>query len=565
MTTPKIIIAVHGVGDQRRSETVRHVAWRFATLLGQDVRKPALGYFHPEAGARARAVQLPAGLSGESLAPDYYFAEVYWADIAADIAEKGRALEETKEWGWSVIWRARARSREKQTASADKGAFKDTFLDAGHVIEDIVESIGVLSNLLVLVEKAGVFRFDLGRLLRDFAGDVQLVADFQFARRQIVDHFGAVLDEVFADVVRRSGSTPEVHIVAHSEGTVVSFLALQEAITADKASWIPCLRQYMTIGSPLDIHRFLWPEIFPSKPAAWPAKLMWTNYYDYGDPIGLGTSATKKWAMCPDANFDEISFSRYFFPGAAHNEYWKDADLFAHFFGKVAGKKSDSEREAKAPKSVLKVRLVAYLLPFLLVYSLHASASYVLLHALRDVLPELRFGPTATALGMGGVLVAVTAAARLPYLIPRTIILRWLLPPLALTGAVAGATYFLQPFAASAAVVAFGVIVTSWIGGAVYQPKFARRVLLASGAASVVGAVALLGGQPAWEMVSFWWSLVAGGTSLYLWWLGLLIFELTVVWHKYIRNEKLHASLESRAPTAPHMPQTATQTSELQR
>ena len=43
-----------------------------------------------------------------------------------------------------------------------------------------------MENLLAVAEKAGVFKFDLAPLLRDYVGDVQIVTEFKFYRDQIV-------------------------------------------------------------------------------------------------------------------------------------------------------------------------------------------------------------------------------------------------------------------------------------------------------------------------------------------------------------------------------------------
>ena len=53
----------------------------------------------------------------------------------------------------------------------------------------MVETIRTLQRVTFVAEKAGLFKFDLGQLLTDFVGDVQLVADFQVYRQRIIDEF----------------------------------------------------------------------------------------------------------------------------------------------------------------------------------------------------------------------------------------------------------------------------------------------------------------------------------------------------------------------------------------
>ena len=69
--------------------------------------------------------------------------------------------------------------------------------------------------------------------------------------------------------------TPDIYIVAHSEGTVVSFLGLLQALSCPASAtptirarsqtstdWIQYVRGFMTIGSPIDKHIVLWPSIW---------------------------------------------------------------------------------------------------------------------------------------------------------------------------------------------------------------------------------------------------------------------------------------------------------------
>jgi hypothetical protein len=83
--------------------------------------------------------------------------------------------------------------------------------------------------------------------------------------------------------------------------------------------------------------------------------------------------------------------------------------------------------------------------------------------------------------------------------------------------------------------IAICFVVTStgwWVGR---KPNRGRWTLLGVGTAAIGYIVLdrLLGGdsaKPTWPM------LLAGLAFLYLWWLGILLFDLTFVWHRYIRN-----------------------------
>ena len=97
-----------------------------------------------------------------------------------------------------------------------------------------------------VLKKAGVEGLDIQQLLTDFLGDVQIVADFGEYRQQILAHFGDVMNSAIA------GSTDtELYLVAHSEGSVITFLTLLEALDdPGQHPWIRAVKGLMTIGSP---------------------------------------------------------------------------------------------------------------------------------------------------------------------------------------------------------------------------------------------------------------------------------------------------------------------------
>jgi hypothetical protein len=67
------------------------------------------------------------------------------------------------------------------------------------------------------------------------------------------------------------------------------------------------------------------------------------------------------------------------------------------------------------------------------------------------------------------------------------------------------------------------------------RPQLSRRTLLGSaalaGSAIVIGRLAEMeNAPPVWPIV------VAGLMFIDLWWLGILMFDLTFVWHRYVRE-----------------------------
>lgn len=79
---------------------------------------------------------------------------------------------------------------------------------------------------------------------------------------------------------------------------------------------------------------------------------------------------------------------------------------------------------------------------------------------------------------------------------------------------------------------ALGVVLAATIAGALF-PKLGMKALLVSGAAAVAAIVIHYYNPDAHG--ALWPVLVAGALFLYLWWLAALLFDLTFVWHRYIR------------------------------
>jgi hypothetical protein len=67
------------------------------------------------------------------------------------------------------------------------------------------------------------------------------------------------------------------------------------------------------------------------------------------------------------------------------------------------------------------------------------------------------------------------------------------------------------------------------------QPRLGRRILLGCGVLIVL--TMLTGHIVASDGHAKLWPLVLGGLAfIYLWWLGMLLFDLAFVWHRYIRQ-----------------------------
>ena len=472
-----ILVAVHGIGQQLRYSTVRYVATRLAgsrSLLAGGKYPPVapqpLGYFHSGGKGLTSVVTVDDPADMAPALSKVGFAEVFWADIPAKVVKEGSTLEETKAWGRTVVARAQSIWQRRRI----KGTITPDFSLAGEVVDEVIETIYVLENLLFLADKAGLFKFDLREVLEDYLGDVQLVAEFADYRKEIVLRFHRAMQQVYDDHCKGKDKV-RLHIVAHSEGTVVSFLGLLQAMSGMHVNqsgtaaeplfeleqravipdWVKHVHGYMTIGSPIDKHLLLWPQMWRElNPAladgVMAHKIKWRNYYDYGDPIGFKLDTAREhledqWKVksIEFGNEDDHGFARYLLPGKAHNDYWDDPDVFEHFVSEVGIGTSPASRPADAgppqpPKTKPLVYVLSPSLPYIVSFCLLFMGVYLLDKAVLDftypwadpvirylLISEIGVEPSLVpgrnqvflnTLGIAGLIAGVTLMTRFPRL-----------------------------------------------------------------------------------------------------------------------------------------------------
>ncbi len=576
-----LFAAVHGIGDQTAYETIQSVALRVSAHLGQAFAPP-LGrfYFNPkEAPSTAPAPAVPQLMTAEDGPLEGIgLGEVYWAPIPRQVAGEKYVLEETKRWASSIAARIAFRSETEKRRAAQKAQRLVV------VVDEMVETIQTLQRVTFVADKAGLFKFDLGQLLTDFVGDVQLVADFQVYRQRIIDEFDSTMAQTLA---LAEGRDAKIFIVAHSEGTVVTFVALLEALANPaKYTWIRQIGGLMTIGSPIETHHLMWPDLWRT-PALGPAKdaegihIPWQNYMDFGDPIAYELTETEKWLR--KTGFDPHlfpvthAFSRYPLPGKAHTDYWNDDDVFGHFLTEVVRMPPGIPRKyAEMRKKVTTwvnrvtqakgdvrskwwVPIFTFAFPYALVAALLFAGAYLLEHAVIGSLPAAAqpdFGMGRVfrdVVGIGSLMFGVTAASRLPRLSDKP--LWWL----AGTGLLIVSMLIFR-FAADPAtqeqmpgstigvwlVAAFVALISGLFTRA--SARHGHYMLPALGLVAAAGIVINLTRTPVG--VSLWPVVLALVLFFYIWWLSALLFDLSFVWRRYARHAVVQERLADMAQHA---------------
>jgi hypothetical protein len=351
----KVFVAVHGIGDQFQNQTVQTVAFQVCDYVGQPAAIP-LGRFHSP-GARV-GVFLPE--PGRDPELDCGFAEIYWAGVPRVPAAEKHTLEEPRKWARTLIERLRLNSLAGRDPEARQVEKKERRADARveELLQEAIQGVTVADRVCSLAERAGLFKINLKEILDAFLNDVQVVTEFEEYREQLLDIFNTLMNKI-----GQYFPASEIYIVAHSEGTVVSFMGLLMGLY-EKSPWVGKVRGYMTIGSPLNKHVFFWPELFDqfrsshADPEMKKHPIPWKNYYDHGDPIAYELGLTREWlekrGWAPYFRFtkaDDKGFARYYFPGAAHNEYWTDDEVFGHFIQQVVDRPPDSAGEPAGPRT----------------------------------------------------------------------------------------------------------------------------------------------------------------------------------------------------------------------
>ena len=583
---PKIIVAVHGIGEQTAYETAQSVAFR---VFGHYDVPPALplGRFHRAAPA-VRNVKTPGVVMlGDAMhpAPGHLgFAEMYWADVPRQLVKDGYTLEEAKRWARTIIARLNLSAQQAHRAQQQGGASgapppmtRRQYLMLQMVLDEMVDAVFVLDNLTFLADRAGIFKFNLKQLLDDFLNDVQVVTDFQGKRVAILNRFHALMGEIL-----RQQPNAELYIVGHSEGSVVAFLGLLDGVSKQaRYPWVGRVRGLMTIGSPIEIHRLLWEgetDMWPKAPEAvrppakQPPPIQWWNYYDTGDPIAYRLDSTRAWLVQSGWNRhfllpveQDVEFARYPLAGKAHVDYWKDDDVFGHFIETVV---LPTGKTRPLPRSKELARAASVAVPYLVVLALMFVGVFALYKPVTAVMGA-RLSGLAMARDLSGftlLLLGMTMVVRAPRLTQvRVSWVVWLVAaalfsfalwaydppgddvtPLVTASTSAAIERALAPVAAWLPAGYDGwafriLVVVTTLASAVWSTlkpaRGVRPLMVTGGALTALLAFSLVrsNGARGADSPDVWPVVLGGLFFLYLWWLATLILDLTIVWHTYVR------------------------------
>jgi hypothetical protein len=624
----KLIVAVHGMGNQVRNDFAQTMARMFARYFALQKEGSLQALLLPlgtwdggrETDVDDPAVRFEAAPGCEEL-ENYAFAELFWADIPRTLEADGYRLEEATHWARTVVQRL-AQRHGKATDLGPK-----QFHLAGFVLEEVAETVQLVERIAATGKMFGISKQVVAQALTQYLNDVQQVADFQRQREKIRERFLNRLEKLHEFYPKA-----EIHIIAHSEGTVTSLFTLLssmceegraevQALRVEAArqkaqqrgkerefdptktnphdyGWLGMLRSYTTMGSPIDKHLHLWPEMWRlfEKGVTWiptGPKVRWRNFYDYADPVGYELDSARMklevWG-CKTFQFEpkvhDHGYRRYPLPGQAHLDYFTDDGLFAHVIEDAVLAKEDA---VEAPQSNWR-GVLSPVVPFALVAGLLFGAVFVLHRALlpkegagelhdcirklcgvaakqsahKEWLAQMKSAASYGPLGCWAMLAGSTMLARIvrltrdPWMVALAVgafvagaAVLWLSPgPFVLEagyrvgGFVFKATGDL-PLLESASKIAFIVWSLMCVGlawGADFlacawrwKPLWALRLLILAGTA-MLGAMLVVPRLIEASGDSAWTLLGGLGGFAALWWVATLLFDLSFCWQRYINT-----------------------------
>jgi len=262
-------------------------------------------------------------------------------------------------------------------------------------------------------------------------------------------------------------------------------------------------------------------------------------------------------------------------PGKAHNDYWTDPHVFGHFICDVMGLEpvvdgQHLKRPPAQPPNRALASVSSYVTPFILIIAILFTGVYLLFAALNSYLSirEPLYLVVRDVAGVTCLLSGTTACSRILCLTRRlsfklTAIVAFLL---GVVGYVIFRTDWVvkwpvlegvtsDPFLADTNAVVIALLLTVFaVAFSVtadrckqflrcFPPirliiRGARPLLVAGGlaAANLMIYRTVAAHHPFKTSTPFWPVVLSAAAFLYLWWLAIILFDLTFVWHRYIRQ-----------------------------
>ncbi len=348
------ILVVHGIGEQKRFETLTSVVSNFYRAL------KALGVGNLSRDLRLHNQSQPASLAFSYKGSSYVFRfyEAYWADL--DQPYNFFRWLKLIWWGLTIWSRRYYDPPPAGMRTISVGGFKRllTRIQLGIlslVFLILLVTLRVVNQIIVVVFKK---QLPLGQTLYNFLGDVQLFVSesIRFDTLETLDRKSryAIRTRLW-DVLARANMDPvqEIYILAHSLGTVIAFNALMEQEgmipsyiddqdlraalqakgflnsqgRADRERFLSKISAVFTLGSPLDKFAAIWPRVIPvnlSDPRKGQKPIPWFNIHDILDIVGANLNHFKNIPGLEDpVNLpwrDQTIFA------TAHTSYWTYKD-----------------------------------------------------------------------------------------------------------------------------------------------------------------------------------------------------------------------------------------------
>ena len=400
--TVHYIIAVHGMGEQRKNETVLPIISHFAAARhnkSHHTNQLTLGLLaskstytnwieldgipstqpNPELTGEWQPL-----ITGNPKGDNFRFVDFVWSDVTRE--QHPQVGQSLKVWSDALINRLQAR---KNSGANGLGW--------------IIYLLENLQNGLLLIE----FVLNLkaqsvsNLIFNDFLGDVELYGDFPNTRGRAVRLFHEMMAKLHSDHIQEFDGNidididPQYTIIAHSLGTVMALDAIiyahadinvrlganhypgydgalfshEHSLSENKKNkrsrgidldtplpsvdWVDHLTSFVTLGSPIDKYLALWTENYKHftntgwlnqnfVPERTP-KIRHFNYSDEQDPVGHELNileTTPVWQALMEKG-EDIVFTRYAVPGLAHAKYWNDYDLFRRILDVAIDKRTN--------------------------------------------------------------------------------------------------------------------------------------------------------------------------------------------------------------------------------